>query len=70
MIVGFHQPLLLALRALAVLIALGSVTRAQFTWDGSGTFAAAVGSNTSANGATLSITTSSSHFFNGVALYQ
>ena len=62
------KPTSLTIFIVAVLFALGISARAQFTWDGSGTFATAVGSNTLANSATLAITTSSNHDFNGTAL--
>jgi hypothetical protein len=62
------KPTSLTIFIVAVFFALGISARAQFTWDGSGTFATAVGSNTLANSATLAITTSSNHDFNGTAL--
>ena len=66
--VGSPLPLLRALRALVVLIAVVSLAHAQFTWTGAGSFTAAVGSNTLASGATLDISTASSHDFQGLAL--
>ena len=51
---------------MAVLI--GNVSRAQFIWDGTSSFAAAVGSNTLGSGSTLSITTTHDHDFSATAL--